>query len=311
MALQLKRDYLNQKVLERLSTLQLHARLPMVGSVSGKHRSPIRGSSLEFAEYRKYVPGDDTRRLDWRAYARNDRYYIKEFEADTNLRLCLVVDTSGSMDFAYNGNPAGTDGEPSLSKLDYARRVAGTLAYIATLQGDAVGLYCAGQAFHKEIPPKRSATHLSVVLDELGTMEASGETGLADVLHETAERIPQRALIIVISDLFIEPETVRNCFEHLRFRKHDVAVFHLMAQNELDFEFDRPMRFVDMEGGEPILADPTVIGAQYRRAMEIYLESMDEVIRDTEVDYHRIRIHENYGDVLARFLLGRTPKRHK
>ena len=301
MALQLKRDYLNQKVLERLSTLQLHARLPMIGNVSGKHRSPIRGSSLEFAEYRKYVPGDDTRRLDWRAYARNDRYYIKEFEADTNLRMCLVVDTSGSMAFAHNG----------MSKLDYARRVAGTLAYIAALQGDAVGLYCAGKEFHIEIPPKRSATHLSVVLDELGSVEASGETGLADVLHETAERVPQRALIVVVSDLFIEPGVVRNCFDHLRFRKHDVAVFHLMAQNELEFEFDRPMRFVDMEGGEPILADPTVIGPQYRRAMEMYLESMDEVIRDTEVDYHRICIHEDYGDVLARFLLGRTPKKHK
>ena len=310
MALQLKRDYLNQKVLERLSTLQLHARLPMVGSVSGKHRSPIRGSSLEFAEYRKYVPGDDTRRLDWRAYARNDRYYIKEFEADTNLRMCLVVDTSGSMDFAYNGS-AATGEDSGVSKLDYARRVAGTLAYIAARQGDAVGLYCAGTRFHKEIPPKRSAMHLSVVLDELGTMEASGETGLADILHETAERVPQRALIIVISDLFMEPGIVRNCFEHLRFRKHDVAVFHLMEQNELDFEFDRPMRFVDMEGGEPILADPTVIGAQYRRAMEMYLESIDEVVRDTEVDYHRICIHENFGDVLARFLLGRTPKRHK
>ena len=303
--LQLKRDYLNQKVLERLSTLQLHARLPMIGNVSGKHRS-----SLEFAEYRKYVPGDDTRRLDWRAYARNDRYYIKEFEADTNLRMCLVVDTSGSMDFAHTAS-AGTDADSGISKLDYARRIAGTLAYIAALQGDAVGLYCAGEAFHIEIPPKRSAMHLSAVLDALGTMEASGETGLVDALHETAERIPQRALIIVISDLFIEPGTVRSCFEHLRFRKHDVAVFHLMAQNELEFEFDRPMRFVDMEGGEPILADPTVIGTQYRRAMQLYLESMDEVIRDTEVDYHRIRIHENYGDVLARFLLGRTPKRYK
>ena len=310
MALQLRRDYLNQQVLERLSTLQLHARLPMIGNVSGKHRSPIRGSSLEFAEYRKYVPGDDTRRLDWRAYARNDRYYIKEFEADTNLRLCLVVDTSGSMGFAHAPS-AGTNGDTDTSKLDYARRIAGTLAYIAALQGDAVGLYCAGNTFHKEIPPKRSATHLSVVLDELGAMEASGETGLADILHETAERVPQRALIVVISDLFIEPGTVRNCFEHLRFRKHDVAVFHLMEQNELDFEFDRPIRFVDMEGGEPILADPTVIGAQYRRAMEMYLENMNEVIRDTEVDYHRICIHENYGDVLARFLLGRTPKKHK
>ena len=310
MALQLRRDYLNQQVLERLSTLELHARLPMIGNVSGKHRSPIRGSSLEFAEYRKYVPGDDTRRLDWRAYARNDRYYIKEFEADTNLRMCLVVDTSGSMGFTHSPS-TGTDGDTNTSKLDYARRIAGTLAYIAALQGDAVGLYCAGETFHKEIPPKRSATHLSAVLDELGAIEASGETGLADILHETAERVPQRALIVVISDLFIEPGTVRNCFEHLRFRKHDVAVFHLMEQNELDFEFDRPIRFVDMEGGEPILADPTVIGVQYRRAMEMYLESMNEVIRDTEVDYHRICIHENYGDVLARFLLGRTPKKHK
>ena len=299
--LQLKRDYLDQKVLERLSSLQLHARLPMIGSVSGKHRSPIRGSSLEFAEYRKYVPGDDPRRLDWRAYARNDRYYIKEFEADTNLRMCLVVDTSGSMNFAHDG----------MRKLDYARRIGGTLAYIAAQQGDAVGLYCAGTGFHKEIPPKRSTAHLSAVLDELGAMEASGETGLANVLHETAERVPQRALIIILSDLFIEPEVVRNCLDHLRFRKHDVAVFHLLEQRELALEFDRPMRFVDMEGGEPILADPTVIGAQYQRALEIYLEDMNTVIQETEVDYHRIRIDENYDDVLARFLLGRTPKRHK
>ena len=299
--LQLKRDYLDQKVLERLSTLQLHARLPMIGSVSGKHRSPIRGSSLEFAEYRKYVPGDDPRRLDWRAYARNDRYYIKEFEADTNLRMCLVVDTSGSMNFAHDG----------MRKLDYARRIAGTLAYIAAQQGDAVGLYCAGTGFHKEIPPKRSAAHLSAVLDELGAMEASGETGLANVLHETAERVPQRALIIILSDLFIEPEVVRHCLDHLRFRKHDIAVFHLLEQRELALEFDRPMRFVDMEGGEPILADPIVIGAQYQRALEMYLEGMNTVIQETEVDYHRIRIDENYDDVLARFLLGRTPKRHK
>lgn len=299
MALQLKRDYLNQKVLERLSTLELHARLPMIGSVSGKHRSPIRGSSLEFAEYRKYVPGDDTRRLDWRAYARNDRYYIKEFEADTNLRLCLIVDTSGSMGFAQNG----------MSKLDYARRIGGTLAYIAALQGDAVGLYCAGTEFHREIPPKRSATHLSAVLDELGAVEPSGETGLAEMLHEIAERVPQRAMIVIISDLFIDPEIVRNCFEHLRFRKHDVAVFHLIEQNELDFEFDRPIRFVDMEGGEPVLADPTIIGVQYRRALEDYLESMNEVIRTTEIDYHRVCIHEDFGDILAKFLIGHTPKK--
>ena len=116
-------------------------------------------------------------------------------------------------------------------------------------------------------------------------------------------------MIVIISDLFIDPEVVRNCFEHLRFRKHDVAVFHLIEQNELDFEFDRPIRFVDMEGGEPVLADPTIIGVQYRRALEDYLESMNEVIRSTEIDYHRVCIHEDFGDVLAKFLLGRTPKK--
>lgn len=299
--MQLNRDYLDQQVLDRLSTFKLHARLPMLGSVSGVHRSPIRGSSLEFAEYRKYVPGDDTRRLDWRAYARNDRYYIKEFEADTNLRMCLVLDTSGSMNFANNG----------ISKLNYARSLAGSLAYIAARQGDAVGLYCAGKGFHKEVPPKRSAVHFSTVLDELGAMEASGETGLVDSLHEMAERVPQRALIIVLSDLFVDPEILRNCFQHLRFRKHDIAVFHLLEQSELEFQFDRPMRFVDMEGGEPVLADPTIIATQYQRALETYLESMNEVIRDTEIDYHRIRIDEDYGDVLARFLLRRIPKQRK
>ena len=213
MSEQVHRDYLEPSVLARLAALPLDARFPMLGNVSGRHRSPIRGSSLEFSEYRKYVPGDDTRRLDWRAYARSDRFFIKEFEADTNLRMCLVVDTSGSMQY----------GNGALTKLDYARRLAGTLAYLAARQGDAVGLYCAGATFTREIPPKRNAAHLRHVLDQIGSMEAAGETGLPQALHEAAERVRQRALIVIISDLFIPPPELRSCFQHLRFRKHDVA----------------------------------------------------------------------------------------
>jgi len=163
-------DFIEPRVIARLKALPLHARLPMLGGVTGMHRSPHRGSSLEFAEYRKYVPGDDTRRLDWRAYARSDRYYIKEFEADTNLRLCLIVDTSGSMNFNNGGQ----------SKLEFARRLAGTLAYLAAQQGDAIGLYCAGKKFNTEISPKRNAAHLRVILDALGNATGSGETGLAE-----------------------------------------------------------------------------------------------------------------------------------
>lgn len=298
MPVQVQRDFLDPRVLGRLAALPLHARFPMLGSVAGRHRSPIRGSSIEFSAYRKYVPGDDTRRLDWRAFARSDRFYIKEFEADTNLRLCLVLDTSGSMSY----------GNGEQTKLDYARRLAGSLAYLASQQGDAVGLYCAASGFTKEIPPKRNAAHLRHVLDELGRAKAAGETGLSDALHEAAERVPQRALILIISDLFVPPESLRNCFQHLRFRKHDVAVFHLFERHELEFDFDRPTRFVDLEGGAAILADPNLIAHQYHRALQRYIDEMRIVMRDAVVDYHRVQIEEDYDQVLARFLLSRMPK---
>lgn len=294
------REFIDPRVIARLQGLALDARSPMMGNVSGRHRSPTRGSSLEFSEYRKYVPGDDTRRLDWRAWGRSDRFYIKEFEADTNLRMCLVVDVSGSMNFGPGGSQTrGT------TKLDYARRLAGTLAYLASGQGDAVGLYCAGSKFQKEIRPRRSPAHLKFVLDEISTMQAAGETGLANALHEAAERIAQRALVIIISDLFVNPEDLRSAFQHLRFRKHDVAVFHLMEQNELDFEFDRPIRFVDLEGAGPMLVDPTLIAKEYRAAVQNWLEQLRLLFRDSAVDYHRVNLAENYADVLARFLLAR------
>lgn len=270
----------------------------MLGNVSGRHRSPIKGSSLEFAQYRKYVPGDDTRRLDWRAWGRSDRFYIKEFEADTNLRLCLIVDTSGSMNYQLG----------PMSKIDYARRLAGTLAFLAARQGDAVGLYLASEEFHQEIPPKRSGAHLKVVLDELGSMKASGETGLAASLHEAAEKVRQRALVVVISDLFLPTEELRSAFQHLRFRKHDVAVFHLLEKHEVDFEFERPTRFLDLEGGATVMADPDIIGPQYRKAIQKYLDEVTEVIQDAAIDYHRVQVEEPFEAPLARFLLGRTPK---
>jgi len=270
----------------------------MLGNVSGRHRSPIKGSSLEFAQYRKYVPGDDTRRLDWRAWGRSDRFYIKEFEADTNLRLCLIMDTSGSMNYGPKGS----------SKLQYARQIAGTLAFLAARQGDAVGLYCASEEFHKEIPPRRSAAHLRVILDEMAAAEASGGTGLVEALHQAAEKIPQRALIAIVSDLFVDTEELKSAFQHLRFRKHDVAVFHLLERHEIDFDFERPTRFMDLEGGNPVMVDPDIIGRQYRQAMQQYLDDLTLIVRDAAIDYQRVSVEESYDEVLARFLLGRAPK---
>src|SRR6516162_11831549 len=175
------RSFLDPQALARLARLPLLARRPMQGTVSGKHPSPYRGASVEFAEYRKYVQGDDLRRLDWRAYGRSDRFYIKEFEADTNLRCCLVLDTSGSMEFGSKG----------VTKIEYARRLAGALGYLALLQGDAVGLSCVANGIVQTVPPKRNPAHLSTVFDILEQAQPQNDTQLATVLHELAETIRQ------------------------------------------------------------------------------------------------------------------------
>jgi uncharacterized protein (DUF58 family) len=160
-----------------------------------------------------------------------------------------------------------------------------------------------------EIPAKRGASHLGLVLDALAELQPKGETRIVESLHEAAEKIPQRALVVIVSDLFVQPADLKPALQHLMFRKHDVVVFHLLDQQEIDFEFDRPARFVDLEGGEPVLADPTDIARQYREAVRQYLMDMDDLVRTTGIDYHRVKMHEKYDDVLAKFLLGRTPKR--
>lgn len=293
------RSFLDPIALSRLANFPLFARRPMQGNVSGRHPSPHRGSSVEFAEYRKYVPGDDLRRLDWRAYGRSDRFFVKEFEADTNLRCCVVLDTSGSMDF----------GSGDVTKIEYARRIAGALGHMALQQGDAVGLTCVADGIVRNIPPKRNPSHLATVFDILEQARPKGETRIVPVLHELSETIRQRALVVILSDLFVEPELLRGAFEHLRFRKHDVAVFHLLDPQELGFQFRRPTRFLDMEGGPAIFAEPNEIAERYHKALGGYLEAVQGIVRESAIDYHRVSVDEDYEQVLMRFLVGRARAR--
>jgi uncharacterized protein (DUF58 family) len=290
------RSFFDPQALARLARLPLLARRPMQGTVSGKHPSPHRGASVEFAEYRKYVPGDDLRRLDWRAFGRSDRHYIKESEADTNLRCCLVVDTSGSMAF----------GSGTITKLQFAKRIAGGLAYLAVQQGDAVGLASVADEIVTEIPPRRNPVHLVSVFDLLERLRPSGGTQIVPLLHQLAETIRQRALVVIMSDLFADPAGLRSAFEHFRFRKHDLAVFHLLDPLELGFTFHRPMRFYDLEGGPAIFAEPNDIAERYHKALARYLEEVRQAAIETSADYHRIRIDANYEDVLLNFLIGRS-----
>lgn len=293
---------LDRALLARVGHLPLLSRRAMVGSVSGRHRSPHRGSSVEFAEYRDYVPGDDLRRLDWRAYGRSDRFYIKEFEADTNLRLILVVDASGSMKYA------GQHGAGTTPKLEIASRMAVTLAQIALRQGDAAGLRIASETAPVRIPPRRKPSHLRVIVDALAATHPEGTTDLVETLHEAADRVQRRALFCVFSDLFTDPNGLREAFQHLTFRRHDVAVFHMLDRDELDFDFDKPTRFVDPEGGVSVLADPSMVATRYLAALKRYREALDEIVTSADLDYREVHLDADPGQVLSDFLLGRAGK---
>jgi uncharacterized protein (DUF58 family) len=287
---------LDSATLNRLMHLTLLARSPMEGSVSGHHKSPHRGSSVEFAEYRNYAPGDDIRRLDWRVFARSDRFYLKEFEAETNLRCYLVLDCSGSMKFG--AAPGG--------KLLYGKKLAATLAYLAAHQGDAVGLICAGEKSFVEIPPRRNPAHLRVVLETLEKTEARGQTGLMSALHELAEKVRRRALVVVISDFFCDLEPLLHCFQHLRFQKHDLALFQLLDRAELEFRFDRPVRFVDLESSFSVVTEPATVREEYLRELELFLEGLRAGCHEYGVDYRQVVTDQEGEKAVAEFLVQRS-----
>ena len=296
----MKYDFLDTKVLARLQAIPLEARFPMVGNVAGRHRSPHRGSSVEFAEYRKYVPGDDTRRLDWKAYARSDRFYIKEFEADTNLRCYCVVDSSGSMGFQSDELP---------SKFQFASRLAATLSYLVVNQGDAAGLSCCHEKLHLEIPPSRRPAQLQHIFESLEKTTPQKETGLVPALHQIAERIQQRALVVIFSDFFVEPPDLLDALQHLRYRKHDIALMHLLDPQEIDFRFQRPHRFVDLEDNTTIVAEPNLIAEEYHAALQEFLAVTEKNAYDVNAAYHRLRTDADYESILSDFITGRLTKK--
>ncbi len=293
------REYLDPWALTRLSRLSVRARGPVEGSFTGMHKSPHRGASVEFSQYREYVAGDDISNVDWRVFARTDRFYVKEYEADTNLRAHLVLDCSGSMGFE------GSDG----TKLAYGKSLVALLAQLLIRQGDAAGLHCYNENLIQYIPPRTSPAHLRTIFDTLDCLHPSGKTATPEVLHSLAEQIPRRALVIVVSDFFGGVNEILHCFEHLVFRKHDVAAFHLLDDQEIEFELERPCRFIDMETGESTLTDPALIREEYRRCFEEYLTYFREKCLEYGVDYRRTPLSRHYEDALSSFLLERMRRR--
>ena len=215
--------------------------------------------------------------------------------------------TGGAIAKTFPGKSSLT--KSTLTKLDYARRIAATIGYLASQQGDAVGLSCVAGGITKHLPPRRTPSHLKTIFDALEEAKGQGETNLTEVLHELAETTRQAAMVIVISDFFVDPDELRSCFEHLRFRKHDLSLFHLLDPMELNFSFSRPTRFLDMEGGTSIFAEPSEIADRYQQALREYLDHLKEIAIQTGVDYHRVSIEKPYKDALTEFLIRRATAR--
>lgn len=288
------RPLLDSGVLSRLSRMQLQVNSPMLGGVTGMHRSATRGASVEFAEYRKYVPGDDIKHIDWQVYARSDRFYIKEFEADTNLRAYMVLDCSGSMAFDSGHGP----------RIDFAKTLAAHLAYLLVQQGDAVGLHCCGQHLSFDLPARQAPSHLQNIFDQLEELKPHGESTLTDALHKLAERVQRRAVVLVLSDGLMPADALLDAIQHLRFQRHEVTFFQLVDPQELRFDFNRPIRFVDLEGGADLVADPGVVHETYLNALENHMETLRTGLRKYHVDHRVAQVDASFEQVLSSYLLG-------
>jgi uncharacterized protein (DUF58 family) len=265
--------FVDPKVLARIGNLELVSRAVVDGFINGLHRSPYFGASVDFAEHRGYVPGDDIRRVDWRLYARTDRYYIKEYEADSNSNFAVLLDVSKSMGFGSEG----------MTKLDYGRMLAGCLTYLVHRQRDRVGLVAFDNDIVEFVPP--SAKHMDVALHVMDRLKPANPGSLRQPMNKVAEHFGRRGVLVLVSDLYEEPDAVLEAIGPLRFRGHDIIVFHLLDQAELNFEYIDPSAFEDLESGEQIPIVPEALAAQYRELVQAHIQALTERFSANRIDY--------------------------
>jgi uncharacterized protein (DUF58 family) len=293
--------FLDPEVLARIGSLELLARAVVEGFISGLHRSPYTGFSTEFTEYRQYNAGDDLRYLDWRLLGRTDRYFIKKYRADTNTQCHILVDTSASMRYASRN--------AAVTKLQYAQFLAAALAHLVGRQQDAVGLLAFGDHVHTHVPARNRTGHMRTIYGQLAALEASGETSLAVSLHETAERLTRRGIIVLISDFYDQPERLASAFQHLRFKGHDIIAFHVLDPNEVEFDFDDAVLLLeDAETTEQMPVLPDVIAGGYKERIREHIEDLRKCAAANHVDYELIKTNQPLDFALFSFLSRRAGK---
>jgi uncharacterized protein (DUF58 family) len=291
------------------SSLAKYGRLTMVarnlveGFLTGVHKSPYKGFSVEFAEHRQYYPGDEIRHIDWRAYGKTDRYYIKEYEEETNLKAHLLVDASGSM--AFRSKAGGR-----LSKFEYAQYIAASLAYLMLHQRDAVGLVTHDTRLRQKIEPRANSKHLLRLLQTLEQTKPGGETALAPLWHDLAVRLKRRGLVIVLSDCFDQVGPLLRALMHFRHQRHEVLLFHILAPEEIEFPYKKWTQFRNLElRSDKLLVDPQRLRKEYLKNFEGFCKQLREQAGGMQVDYHLMRTDEPIERALGAYLTKRQSRR--
>jgi uncharacterized protein (DUF58 family) len=288
--------FLAPEVLARINSLELVARSVVEGFISGLHRSPYLGFSTDFAEHRQYMPGDDLRHLDWKLLARTDRLYIKKYQSDTNTQIHLLIDASASMNYA----------SAEVSKLQYAQYLASSLAYLGVRQHDSVGLHTFDEETIEHVPPGSRTGHLRTILGVIERIFPGRGTRLVEQLHRLAELLTRRGIIVLISDLYDEPERVMQALEHLRFKGNEVIVFHVLDRQEVEFDFDEPLVLEDAESEEQLHVLPDVLRDEYRRAIKLHIDALKEGAARNRIDYELLKTSEPLDAALFSYLARRS-----
>ena len=294
--------FLDPNIVSRLGSMELKARLIVEGFIAGMHRSPYHGFSVEFAEYRQYMQGDNIKNIDWKVYGKTDRFYMKVYEEETNLKATILLDKSGSMGFSSLEKGEKSDTNGAIDKLTYGSLLAASLSYLMVKQQDAVGLFLFDDEIRAMVPHRSMRKHLLYLLGTLDRVSAGAKTRISPTLHYIAERVRRRGLVILISDLMDRPEEVLKGLKHFRHRNKEVIVFHILDPREFDLDYRNEVEFEDLETNKKIRVEPAFLKEQYSKQVKDWIRSLDRTCKAHQIDYNLLSTATPFDQALTAYL---------
>ena len=288
----MNQKYLNPNIINTLENLQLKAQFIVEGFMTGLHKSPFHGFSVEFSEHRSYTPGDETKNIDWKLWSKTDKYYIKRFEEETNLLCHIFLDSSQSMSFSSN----------NVTKFEYAQMLAAALSYLIIKQRDSLGLHVFDSKIRQTIRPKSTKNHLNTILSVMDKIKIGHKTNISEILHAGAEKIKKKGFIILLSDLFDSSQKIINSLKHLRYYNHEVLVFHILDKQEIELNYNEKMIFEDLENDNQIVTEPWQIKKSYKKEMKERIEYFNTECSGMNISYNLILTDQLLDLALYKFL---------